>query len=250
MTKLRFPKFFSIDDGKAVKAQTATRNWLNCINYMAPADTAGVGNLCPHATAGCKALCLGEWSGQAAMRQEGADNLVTLSRKAKARFYMTDRRAFMVECAAHIDRALARARDAGQRLCVRMNGSTDIAWEGASVEGRRLMSLFPDVQFVDYTKSVKRALRALSDPTWPKNYHLTFSRSETNEADCLRVLAAGGQLAVVSSMKRPRAWRGYRTVDGDRHDLRHLDARGCVVWLSPKGAKAKRDASGFVLRAA
>ena len=29
------------------------------------------------------------------------------------------------------------------------------------------------------------------------NYHVTFSRSETNEADCLRVLEAGGNVAVV-----------------------------------------------------
>ena len=36
-----------------------------------------------------------------------------------------------------------------------------------------------------------------ADPTLPANYHLTFSRSETNEADCKRVLEAGGNVAVV-----------------------------------------------------
>jgi hypothetical protein len=240
--RVRFPRFFSIDDGKAVKAQTAVKGWLNAINYMAPADSAGVGNLCPFATAGCKALCLGEWSGQAGMRKEGMDNSVTLSRKAKARFYMQDRQAFLAEAAYHIDRALARARSEGKRLCVRMNGSTDIAWERSG-----LMQRFPTVQFLDYTKSRARML------SWcrggmPANYHLTFSRSETNEADCLAVLAEGGQVAVVSADKRPALWHNSRTVDGDRHDLRHLDRKGAVIWLLPKGHKAKADASGFVLR--
>jgi hypothetical protein len=245
---MRFPRFFSIDDAKAVKAQKVTRRWLNAINYMAPAATAGVGNLCPHASEGCKALCLGEWSGQAGMRREGEDNSVTRSRKAKAVYYMRERVAFMRECATHIDRALERAKLDGRRLCVRLNGSTDIAWEGASVDGRRLMSLFGDVQFIDYTKSVRRALRSVTDPTWPSNYRLTFSRSEDNESDCLAVLRAGGTVAVVSSMARPARWHGFRTVDGDKHDLRHLDPLAAVVWLSPKGNKAKRDASGFVLR--
>jgi hypothetical protein len=239
---MRFPKFFSIDDGKAKKAQTNARGWLNAINYMAPASSAGVGNLCPHASAGCKALCLGEWSGQAGMRHEGEDNSVTLSRKAKAAYFMRDRKAFMAEAEIHIGRALERARSERRRLCVRMNGSTDIAFERSG-----LMRRFPKVQFTDYTKSLARML-AWCEGRAPKNYWLTFSRSEDNEADCERVLAAGGNVAVVSSLPRPKAWRGFATLDGDKHDLRHLDGRGRVVWLSPKGAKAKRDASGFVLR--
>jgi len=80
----------------------------------------------------------------------------------------------------------------------------------------------------------------------PKNYSLTFSRSETNEADCIRVLEAGGNVAVVFRHK-PDTWHGFPVIDGDAHDLRHLDPRGVVVALSPKGPKAKRDKSGFVL---
>jgi hypothetical protein len=246
---MRFPRFFSIDDGKAVKAQKNARGWLNAINYMAPAATAGVGNLCPHASAGCKALCLGAWSGQAGMRLEGEDNSVTLSRKAKARYFMEERQAFLREMEIHIGRARARAKAEGRRLCVRLNGSTDIAFENAKVGGAWIMDSFGDVQFVDYTKSFARMM-SFCDGKAPRNYHLTFSRSEDNESDCVAVLKAGGNVAVVSSMARPKAWRGFRTIDGDRHDLRHLDGdRSVVVWLSPKGNKAKRDTSGFVLRA-
>ena len=37
-------------------------------------------------------------------------------------------------------------------------------------------------------------------------------------------------------------------IDGDLHDLRHLDPKGVVVGLSSKGNKVKRDMSGFVVR--
>jgi hypothetical protein len=52
------------------------------------------------------------------------------------------------------------------------------------------------------------------------NYHVTFGRSETNEADCLRVLEAGGN---VFASKFPSTYLGAPVVSGDEHDLRHLD---------------------------
>jgi hypothetical protein len=55
-------------------------------------------------------------------------------------------------------------------------------------------------------------------------------------------------VAIVFAGDKPETWNGYRVIDGDEHDLRHLDPKGVVVGLSPKGSKAKRDMSGFVLR--
>jgi hypothetical protein len=80
----------------------------------------------------------------------------------------------------------------------------------------------------------------------PHNYHLTFSRSETNEAECMDLLADGFNVAAVFR-KVPRKWRGFTVIDGDIHDLRHLDPKGVVVGLTPKGRKAKADTSGFVI---
>jgi hypothetical protein len=240
-------RFFSVDSAKAVKA--VEFGYLNGINYMAPANLAGAGNLCPHASPGCLALCLGWFSGQAGMVATDATiNSVRASRIAKARLFMSDRKAFFqlaIDGACHVIRA---ARKAGLKPCLRMNGATDIAWESVKMEsGLSIVEFFPGVQFVDYTKSVKRALRHARGEL-PANYHLTFSRSETNHLECLWVLEAGGNVAVVSSLARPAMWHGFPTVDGDLSDLRHLDPRGHVVWLSPKGAKAKADKSGFVVR--
>jgi hypothetical protein len=240
-------RFFSVDSAKAVKAREF--GYLNGINYMAPANLAGAGNLCPHASPGCLALCLGWFSGQAGIVANDSDiNAARASRIAKARLFMGDRKAFFQLAIDGACNVLRQARRQGLKPCLRLNGSTDIAWERVKMEsGLTLIDFFDRVQFVDYTKNVKRAL-AHARGEFPRNYHLTFSRSETNHLECLWVLQAGGNVAVVSSLARPALWHGFPTVDGDLSDLRHLDPRGSVVWLSPKGRKAARDTSGFVVR--
>jgi hypothetical protein len=229
----------SVDSPKAVKAQKY--GWLNAINYMAPHRLAGVGNLCPHASKGCIKLCLGEHSGNAALYPA-----VLKSRIAKAQLLMRDRPQFLKEMTAGIRRARATAKRQKLRLCVRLNGATDIAWERLAPH---IFADNADLQFVDYTKSVKRALEHARGQL-PANYHLTFSRSETNEAQCLEVLAAGGNVAVVFAGPFPAECLGYPVINGDAHDLRHLDPRSVVIGLSPKGRKAKADKSGFVVREA
>ena len=232
-----FRRFFSCDNPKAIKAQKF--GWMNAINYMAPHSSAGVGDLCGNASAGCIALCLGEHSGNAALYPT-----VMQSRIRKAQWFMKDRKAFIAEMRKHIHCAKRQARKAKLKLCIRLNGATDLAWEGLAPD---VFADWPDTQFVDYTKSVKRAL-AYAAGKMPANYHLTFSRSETNEAQCLEVLRAGGNVAVVSSLPMPEKYLGYAVINGDESDLRHLDPRNVVVWLTPKGNKAKQDKSGFVLR--
>jgi hypothetical protein len=179
-----------------------------------------------------------------------AGNAARASRAAKARLFMTDRGAFMSEMVAGIEQAKRAAAREGLELCVRLNGATDIGWEGLRFGDTRgsIFDRYPSIQFVDYTKNVYRALKH-AEGKLPSNYHLTFSRSETNEADCFRVLAAGGNVAVVFAGVFPQTYLGARVVSGDEHDLRHLDPKGgVVIALSRKGTRAKKDTSGFVVR--
>ena len=237
-------RIFSVDDN-AKAAKAAAFGYLNAIHYLAPHTVGGAGNLCGDASAGCIALCLGWFSGHAAI---GETNNVRDSRIAKTRRFMHDRAAYMVDVVRSIEGLQRQAVARKVKLCVRLNGSSDIPWEAIkTADARSLLEQFPDVQFVDYTKSAKRALRHARGEM-PANYHLTFSRSEVNEPDARAVLAAGGSVAVVSTLARPAAYLDAPTIDGDKHDLRHLDGRGVVVWLSPKGGVAKRDTSGFVVR--
>ena len=264
MSRFEFPRFFSTDSPKAIKA--AGFGWLNAINYMSPARSGGVGNLCSHASPGCINLCLGLHSGQASMViRETRTNAVRQSRRRKAIYFMRHRVAYMQEMAQHVAILYRYATRKGLPLAIRPNGSTDIAYEGirffispelaaelSEVTGQTIFpelhtifSAFPFVQFLDYTKIPHRFARKL-----PSNYHLTFSRSETNESQCLELLARGVNVAIVFESV-PATWNGFHVINGDAHDLRHLDPRGVpgvVVGLTPKGNRAKRDQSGFVIR--
>jgi hypothetical protein len=239
-------RIYSMDNPKAIKAQGF--GWLNAIHYMAPADLAGVGNLCPAASEGCKALCLGWHSGRAGLAKGAELNSVRASRIAKARRFMADRAAYLADMVHATELAERKAARMGLRLCVRLNGSTDIVWERirvmrGGVDYPSMMAAFPSVQFTDYTKLASRFARPL-----PANYSLTYSRTDGRDVDALRLLTAGHNVAIVFSGERPRQWCGVAAIDGDAHDLRHLDPRGVVVALTPKGRAAKRDMSGFVWR--
>jgi hypothetical protein len=177
---------------------------------------------------------------------EHGDNSVRASRRAKARRFMHERQAYLADLIKAIEGLVRKASATNKAPCVRLNGSTDISWESIKFQGRTIFEYFPFVQFVDYTKNPGRFDRKL-----PANYYLTFSRSETNEAKALELLARGINVAVVFGNGLPVTWNGFEVVNGDEHDLRHLDPcgeRSFVIGLSPKGNKAKRDTSGFVVR--
>ena len=242
---MRFSKFFSTDSAKAIKADKF--GYLNAINYMASHDTAGVGNLCPNASEGCKALCLGMYSGQAAMVSdlENGTNAVRESRIAKSQFFMNERQEFMTEMVKHTEAMIRKAKRENKKLAVRPNGSTDIAFERIPTDnGQPLPFRFPKIQFVDYTKSIQRVM----DSRKPRNYHLTFSLSETNMHEAIHALANGHNVAVVFGDGQPDNFLGHKVIDGTEHDLRHLDPQPVIVGLDPKGKKAKADTSGFVVR--
>lgn len=191
-------------------------------------------------------------------------NNVRKSRIRKTVAFFNDTQRFMHEAIYHIHKLQRRADKLKLKLCVRMNGSGDIPFERIKItahDNLNIFELFPHVQFVDYTKHLDRVL----SPNKPVNLHLTLSRSEINWKDCETALASGHNVAVVFSERLPeyqhgKTYRGYEVIDGDKHDLRHLDKRagynlshdkwlpGKIVGLLPKGLKAKRDTSGFVVR--
>jgi hypothetical protein len=112
---------------------------------------------------------------------------------------------------------------------IRLNGTTDINW---AKEAAYLHEKFKNIQFYDYTKVPKYMdmyMNGYNDYTkqpYAPNYHLTFSRSETNKVQALDYLERGGNVAIVFD-KTPETLtyhgKTYRVIDGDRHDLRFLD---------------------------
>ena len=61
-----------------------------------------------------------------------------------------------------------------------------------------------------------------------------------------KVLDTDINMAVVSTLPMPKKFKGLDCIDGDKDDLRFLDTKGVVVWLTAKG-KGKQDTSGFVI---
>ncbi len=63
--------------------------------------------------------------------------------------------------------------------------------------------------------------------------------------DVKQVLKTKYNIATVFRKKLPKKWLGRKVINGDKHDLRHLDPKKVVVGLIAKG-KAKKDFNGFV----
>lgn len=220
--------------------------------HLAPYNLSGF-NVCAQASKGCIRACLHTAGNPAYMEQKEK------SRLEKTRAYFKARDAFMALLAFEIDALVRKAHKAGMEPGVRLNATSDLPWEVREIEvdGRRvkLMDHFRHVQFYDYTKITKRAL-AWANGYMPKNYHLTFSKTEDNDPDVWRVLTAGGNVAIVFSRDRYRdvLTKGramlpdgdWPVTDGDAHDFRPVDPVGVVVALKAKG-DARQDTSGFVV---
>ena len=232
MSKLKLHLLGVGQDAKTVKGEKF--GWLTAILYLAPAREAGRGNVCINASVGCLASCLFT-SGNAGMFKS-----VNEARIRKTQLFFDNKEEFMRLLREDIRKFIAYAEKQGKRACVRLNGTSDIAWERVGI-----MSEFPDTPFYDYTKSSIRASQ-FARGVVPSNYHLTFSRSESNEAQTLDVLRNGGNVAVVFAKGLPQTWQGFEVIDGDLSDLRFLDKRNVIVGLKAKG-KARKDTSGFVV---
>lgn len=217
-----------ISNAKTIKGEKL--GWITGICYLSPADESGVMDTCRSASPECKELCL---------RKSGRMPMNVATRIAKTMLLVTNRELFL-ECLRYdIEKLVRKARKAGMRACVRINGTSDLAWIALLMAAE-----YPQVKFYDYTKHVKAEQRVR------KNYHLTFSYSGHNLEEALRVLALGINVSVVFNVKRgeklPATWRGYRVSDGDRHDLRFLDRKGVVVGLRAKGV-ARGKTCAFVV---
>lgn len=226
-------------DAKTIKGEKV--GILTGVMYFAPVDLSGY-QVCPKATNACSAACL-------FTAGRGVYQKVRNGRMRKTKLFFENRILFMEQLHEDIRKLVVRAKNRGMKPVVRLNGTSDIAWEKIAyiVNGvyfRNVMEAYPDVTFYDYTKVLNRK-SALTIP----NYHLTFSLADGNDEDALKALAMGMNVAVVIHSKRkdvkPSTFSGFPTIDGDTDDARFLDTKGHIVLLRAKG-KARYDVSGFV----
>jgi hypothetical protein len=204
-----------------------------------------VTNLCPWAGA-CAASCLNT-AGRggipmATYNGRAFANNVQHGRYKRTRLYDTDPEAFRVQLERDMATVATWAESLGLTVSFRLNGTSDVHWEG----------VFPGLAVpaaavrYDYTKDPRRGFAGTVDGV---RYTYSLDVNHTREALATRILAAGGNVAVVFNTKKgkpvPATWRGFPVVDGDETDLRHMDPPGHVVALRAKG-KARNDRTGFV----
>ena len=232
-------QILSIDtNAKTVKGQSL--GFMTGILYLAPYDLSGY-QVCPMAEkAKCHEPCLNKAG-------RGAFDSTQRARIKKTRWFFEDQESFMLSLVYSINALIRKANREGFEPLVRLNGTSDIRWESVRFgpEKKTIFEVFPDLKFYDYTKIPNR--KGL-----PANYDLTFSYSGvvSFQPYVKKALAALDRIAVVFDKKEnfPVDFLGLPVVVGDDSDVRHLDRRGAVVALYAKG-KAKKDMSGFVVRA-
>ncbi len=217
------------------KIQKGTKlGYLSFILHLAPATLSGK-ETCPKRTAGCTEACLNT-AGRGGMFKRGENtNMIQQARIRKTRMFFEQRAEFMAQLEKDINLGIRQAKKLGLTPVFRLNGTSDLSWEKYGI-----IEKFPQVQFYDYTKVLGRKVSHL------KNYHLTFSAADGNDADVARAIEQGMNVAAVFD-RLPETYMGRTVINADETDLRFLDPKGVVAGLKAKG-RAKKDTSGFVRR--
>jgi len=233
---------FTEGDANPKTAKSILLNYLTLILHLAPAKLSGF-EVCASRSAGCTIACLNTAG-------RGKMTAVQVARIKRTKYFFEHRNDFKRDITKELTSFVRKCDKHQLQPAVRMNGTSDIVWENVWPE---LFQLFPQITFYDYTKHLKRAIN-----NWalPANYHLTFSRAEDNDANCIRVLNEGrlNVAAVFLTKKFPDSWFDVPTYSADDTDLRFLDPTlnkfktgGMVGCLYAKG-KAKKDETGFVIK--
>jgi hypothetical protein len=229
-----------LNSGNAKTRKGEKKGFITYGLHLAPSNLSGF-NVCKDASAGCAAACLNTAG-------RGAMSSVQRARIAKTRLFFSDKQKFLSDLWAEIKKSISSAARKEMTPCFRLNLTSDLPWEKIKFNGQSVLEAFPNVQFYDYCKSPERMTQFINGQM-PKNYHLTFSRSETNGEIALAILKSGGNVAMVFRKSLPSSFFGHEVIDGDETDLRFLDGAGKIIGLKEKGL-AKKDETGFVLEPA
>jgi hypothetical protein len=230
----------SIDtNAKTVKGQKY--GYMTGILYLAPYDLSGYQVCAMAKSAKCIVGCLNTAG-------RGVFSSIQAARINKTKYFFENREAFFYNLIKDIELLVSKAVQKRLIPLVRLNGTSDIKWEVYPIEYEgitypNIFSIFPDVQFYDYTKLSNRL-------DIPENYDLTFSYSGVLSYQKYVNIAKNNnmRIAAVFRNKRdiPKKFLGLQCIDGDNSDIRHIDPKGVIVALYAKG-KAKKDYSGFVV---
>ena len=225
-------RLLTVDNQKINKSKEY--GWMTFGLHLAPYTLSGR-NVCPYASKGCAEACLNTAG-------RGYMNSVQEARIRKTKMFYEGKANFLHFLNKDIYAGKRAADRANMKPCFRLNLTSDISWEKYGI-----IQSNPDVQFYDYTKNIKRIDKFLNKKL-PKNYHLTYSRSEDTDIDTIRnIIKHKGNVAICfNDNSNLSKWKGMKVTNGDTHDLRFIDPHSHIISLKAKG-KATKDQTGFTI---
>jgi hypothetical protein len=221
----------------STNAKTAKNELETYIMYLAPATMVKGVNMCPFASPECIALCLNTAG-------RGVFSNVQLSRIKKTEFFRDNREQFYIQLGNELLKIHDSAIKQNKNIAIRLNGTSDIDHLSLLLRYTGINFLdefYSDLIFYDYTKNINHIKKYKNS-----RYHLTFSRSECNDATVDQAIQLGVNIAVVFRNELPATYKGLPVINGDLSDLRINDPKQCIVGLIAKG-KAKKQISNFVI---
>lgn len=218
-------KLMTMTNHKTVKGEHA--GYLTAILYLMPHTSGGGKTLCPHSTDACREMCL------AGAGLSGLP-LQLAAKQRRTELWLKQPSVFIQTLLADIEKLRTIAAKEGLKPAVRLNGTSDIAWE-------RVIAIPRGIIAYDYTKIPLEQRRVGR----PDEYHLTYSiEGPDSMSRAVAYLRAGQSVAAVVPPDVQIGLSGLGIdlgsfsgtfVNGDDHDLRFLDAPGSIVLLKPKG---------------
>ena len=231
-------KLLSIESD-AKTSKNTKYGYLTAIQYLAPYKSSGV-NLCPMAEkAGCVDACL-YYSGR------GKFESVQNARLNRTKLYLTNPAEYFNQLIKEIKALEKKAIKLNLKPLIRLNGTSDIRWENIhfvykDVVYNDIFEVFPNIQFMDYTKIPNRLTSMNGISEFPSNYDLTFSYSGAKgfEKYNQRALNQGMRIATVFDKIEsiPVVFHGRKVLSGDDNDLTFTKPKDSILGLYAKGFK-------------
>jgi len=236
------PKIKKLLSDGFTNAKTKKNSLKSFILYLSPYTQNSFGkNVCANATAGCIESCLFT----AGM---GSFSTVQKARIAKTDYLLSDKEGFLAQLAKELLYQYAKAKRNGERIAVRLNGTSDLDFFTLLQKYAQLdvTKLADHVSFYEYTKNINYIKRWEGAP----NITYTFSKSESNSSLIPAAIAYGANVAAVFRKELPETYNiggiSIPVIDGDTSDILMIYNKGKIIGLRAKG-KAKKDTSGFVI---
>lgn len=240
-------KLCTVSNTKIMKGEDY--GYLSAGLHLAPHKISGF-NVCQNASPQCKEGCLYKAG-------HGVYSTTQEARIKRTVMLFNDPKTFAKLLIFDLKSHVKKANKEGYNACFRCNLTSDFPFHLFKVDGdKTIFDLFEgQIQFYDYTKRPK-ILRDKVNGKLPANYHITFSRSENNDAHCFEALLLGINVAVVMTpelIAQLGEFRGrLKFFNGDITDLRFLDPKGHgghgrIIFLKAKGPARKQVDGGFVM---